>query len=74
MVVVDVSTPNDRRLTPGREFTVQGQGRYRVVRLRLNGEVNAWGPIDGGGNTPKAGMRTFRTEQITRYHYKRKCR
>lgn len=72
MVIVSNSTitNTDPRLVPGREFTVKGKGRYRVVRLRLNGEVNAWGPIDSKGSTNHAGMHTFRPEAITLIHRK----
>ena len=73
MVTVTNSTLNPERLTPGREFTVKGAGRFRVVRLRLNGEVNAWGPIGSDGNTNKAGMHTFRPERIARLHWKRRA-
>lgn len=70
MVGVKNSTSPNNRLRPGREFTVKGRGRYRVVRLRLNGEVNAWGPIDKNGNTNHAGMHTFDPSVITRIHRK----
>lgn len=72
--VTNSTTPNSARFRPGVEFTVKGRGRYRVVRLRLNGEVNAWGPIDTNGNTPKAGMHTFRQNEVTRIHYKVRAR
>lgn len=70
MDTVSYSTTNDTRFRPGVEFTVKGHGRYRVVRLRLNGEINAWGPIDSNGHTPKAGMHTFRPDVVARIHRK----
>lgn len=46
-------------LEEGREFAVKGQGTFRVVKRRPNGEVNAWGPL---GRWQQK-MRTFRPDQ-----------
>jgi len=59
-----------KRFAPGVEFTVKGHGRFRLVRVRDNGELNAWGPIADTGNVPHGMMRTFRPEQVTRVHVK----
>jgi len=62
-----------KRFAPGVEFTVKGQGRYRLVRVRDNGELNAWGPIATTGNIPHGMMRTFKPEQVTTVHLKERA-
>lgn len=75
--------PNGRSLEPGDEFTVDRKaryashdtGRYRFIRVRDNGtEVDAWGPIDRGGNAPYGRTRSFNIEHIDRVHNKKKER
>lgn len=62
-----VATPKGT-LTPGDEFTVNGEGRFRVRRIRMNSEINAW-PIKADGNArDTGGMRTFRPDSIYRIH------
>jgi len=75
--------PNNRTLEEGDEFTVvrsaryahHDTGRYRFIRVRDNGvEVDAWGPIDKGGNAPYGRTRSFKIEDIDRVHNKKKER
>ena len=62
------------KLAPGVEFTVKGEGRYRLVRIRDNGELNAWGPIQTDGNMPHGMMRSFRPAQVKVVHRKDRAR
>lgn len=63
---------NGKVLERGTEFTVKGHGRHRVMAIRPNGEVNAWGPIrkltKGQEKAPTATTRTFKPTQIARIH------
>lgn len=42
-----------------------GKVRYRVLRIRDNGEINCWGPLG-----KHAGTYTFRWQDITKVHEK----
>lgn len=59
-----------RVLNAGDEFTVKGEGRYKMRYLRPNGEVTCWGPINSKGLTPDGRMRSFRLEDISIVHEK----
>lgn len=37
---------------------------YRMMRIRDNGEINAWGPIHNNMKSPYGSMRTFRWTDI----------
>lgn len=44
-------------------FEVRGS-MYRMMRIRDNGEINAWGPIHNNMKSPYGSMRTFRWTDI----------
>ena len=60
--------PDGRHIEVGDEFTAAGEGRYRLRRIRPNGELTGWGPIASNGTIPAGRMRTFRPEHITTVH------
>lgn len=61
-----------RVLNAGDEFTVKGEGRYRMKYMRPNGEITCWGPINTKGLTPEGGLRSFKIEDISVVHDKSK--
>ena len=72
----DTSTtlPDGRTIELGDEFTVEGEGRFRLRAIRPNGELNAWGRLTAWGSIPRNGvikhgsMRTFKPERVKRIH------
>jgi len=62
-----------RHLEIGDEFTVKGVGRFRLKKIRDNGELNAWGPIESGGTISYGGMRTFRPDMVRTVHVKKRA-
>lgn len=56
------------QLDRGTVVTIKGT-RYRVSRIRDNGEINVWGPLG-----KHAGMRTFQWQDITKVHQKEQQR
>jgi hypothetical protein len=64
----DIELPDGRRLTRGDEFTVTGQGRFRFVRQRPNGELNCWGPIPRNGVIRHGSIRTFAPGSVATVH------
>ena len=60
--------PDGRHIELGDEFTIAGEGRYRLRAIRPNGELTGWGPIASNGTIPNGGMRTFRPDRVTRVH------
>ena len=59
---------DSRVIEVGDEFTVEGEGRFRLRAIRPNGELNAWGRITSNGTIPNGSMRTFKPEQVKRIH------
>jgi hypothetical protein len=62
-----------RHLEVGDEFSVKGVGRFRLKKIRDNGELNAWGPIESGGTIPNGGMRSFRPDSVSTVHTKKRA-
>ena len=60
--------PDGKHLDIGDEFTVPGEGRFRLKAIRSNGELNAWGPITSNGTIPNGRMRTFRSHIVRTVH------
>lgn len=60
--------PDGRRLEDGDEFTVAGVGRFRLMRVRPNGEITAWGPIPRNGVIRYGSTRTFRPDMVGTIH------
>jgi hypothetical protein len=64
----DIELADGRRLSQGDEFTVKGQGRFRFVRQRPNGELNCWGPIPRNGVVRHGSVRTFLESAVATVH------
>lgn len=60
--------PDGRQLEDGDEFTVVGFGRFRLMKVRPNGELTAWGPIPRNGVVRYGSTRTFSPEAVGTIH------
>ena len=62
--------PDGRTVQLGDEITVEGEGRFRLKRIRPNGELTCWGTIGSAGVVHRGAMRTFKPEQVKVIHRK----